>query len=1175
MAGSLIDFMKMNNLDYHKKSLKYNMTALLAEIKKEYPDEINPDLNDPRFKAIVQKMPFNPMIAGGIATALGLEDQVMTLDLWEDFCNGYAPADKLPADSPLQELAVDTPRGKMVQFTKGASQINSLGDYVLEPTKTDKKKRLGVEFVFGLSGNVSSAIARLATEDPSVELKVKEMFEDVMKNHVLPAMLEDAIIRTGKDGVELNYVKELLMVSFLHSENRQELPFYHIHADLLNVALGYDDKLYSVNTDQIVQNKDFYNAIFQTGMKEKMEKELGFVFKPVYLDEDLNNEFLADHEKNICSYDLTDDFVPKNVQEFAGKRQKEIEDAVKAKGKPMSFLEMEHARLETRDEKTDLSPSELRAQWKTHYDELGYTTDHVKKAMRFNQVMPNSAKLADEQLLSNYQRKVNDQAVRKGQSTAYNYQVPSGLYKQGSYQNESGKRGSVRMVESTYVDDKESDERLIQGFYRTHKEVSFTEEKFKAHMVKQLLETHDKEGAWRKAEQLFNDHCLHMMDNSKLDYFKEFMENKAMPPFQRQQMMIQWAKNMQFTTKNIRDMEMRIFDTLNARATETTIVYSKDEVSEFIVAWEDKKSKQFGKPVKMAKGQRDAVIAAITSPGAVCNVAGRAGSGKSFLVECIKDFYEEKGVDMLGTSTSSAATNELAKSVNMAGGKYHNTAKFLQLLKTDKIKLNNKTIITVDEAGMMDLEAMHDLVMYANKAGAKLLLVGEKEQLQNVGLSSVFRKLNDEFGFTAVTEINRQQDSWSREMVEDFACGRSAKAVRSLYDHGRVTITKTEDERLVEAVKAYMNATHKEEKTIKVIGPGGVTNKTEKVDVATPFEQKIMIAATNFDVERLNNEIRAALKKEGKLPEQDQATITCADKVERGFSINDRVIFTKSTKSSDADPLEVANSQTGTITGFKMDKLTKKPIALQIRLDNGKEVFMDCKKKKPAIRSAYCITTHKSQGQTKTSSFYYVSANCNSLHQAYVACSRHRQNTTMFLSEEMADKLAAKVQDKEPTARMVEVARLVAKSRGVDLPLEVTQSFGQARAFLNENYEKMAEVGIVKHPVDDYTSIISAMARTQYKRSTLDFQLLDGEHVNAYKEAKQLRKDMLAGKVKPVMPAKQAKKEDEYIPEHARKSKPIMLHQLPTIKPVVPEPVAPALVAKKTKAKKKELGLTR
>lgn len=36
-----------------------------------------------------------------------------------------------------------------------------------------------------------------------------------------------------------------------------------------------------------------------------------------------------------------------------------------------------------------------------------------------------------------------------------------------------------------------------------------------------------------------------------------------------------------------------------------------------------------------------------------------------------------------------------------------------------------------------------------------------------------------------------------------------------------------------------------------------------------------------------------------------------------------------------------------------------------------------------------------------------------------------------------------------------------------------------------------------------------------------------------------------------------------------------MLNQLPTMKPVPPEPAVPALVAKKTKAKKRELGMTR
>ena len=47
--------------------------------------------------------------------------------------------------------------------------------------------------------------------------------------------------------------------------------------------------------------------------------------------------------------------------------------------------------------------------------------------------------------------------------------------------------------------------------------------------------------------------------------------------------------------------------------------------------------------------------------------------------------------------------------------------------------------------------------------------------------------------------------------------------------------------------------------------------------------------------------------------------------------------------------------------------------------------------------------------------------------------------------------------------------------------------------------------------------------------------------------------------------------------EHPRQGEPVTLSQLPTIKPVTVEPVAPVVVAKKTNvtAKKKDLGLTR
>jgi conjugative relaxase-like TrwC/TraI family protein len=1142
----LIDFKKMNNLDYHKKQLAYNMTALTAEIQKLFPDELNINVNDPRFKEIVKDLPFNPLMAGGIAKSLGIDDDIVDLKLWEDFCNGYAPADKLPEDSPLHSEVIETPRGPMVRFNKNASPISETGEYVFEK---DKKKRLGVEFVFGMAGNVSTVLGRLATEDTTVEKRFKTIMDAVIKDHILPAMLEDALIRTGKDGVELNMVKELLAVSFLHTENRNELPYFHQHMDLLNVALGYDDKLYSLNTEQIVQNKDHYNALFQMKMKPLLEKEFGFVFKPVYLAEDLNNEFLQDHERNICSYDLTDDFVPLNVQEHARARQKEMEDAVKAKGKALSFIELEHARLETREEKTELSPSELKAKWKADYDGLGYSVKHIKKNQNFNQVMPNTYPVQEEQLLNNYQRKVHEQAVRKDQINHDN--------------------GGGYILREPVA----SDQDLISRFLRKHKEVSFTELQFKSHMIKQLIGTCDSLVAEKEAERLFNEHCLHMMDKDKLDYYRDFMKNDMSDPYDRMQKQIRFARNMQFTTKSIRNMEVEISQALESMKPNNHMTFAPQEVNEYILAWESMKTEQFrqkdpeAKPVKMAKGQREAVFNTLTQTGGISNISGRAGAGKSFLVECLKDFYESKGIDMYGTSTSSTATKGLASSTAMKDGNFYNSAKMLQMIRNGKFKLTNKSVLTVDEAGMMDLESLHALVKEVQKAGAKLLLVGESEQLQPVGFGGSFRILNDQFGFTKVSEINRQQDHWQREMVHDFANGKSAMAVKTLYDHGRVAITDTEGERLEMLVKDYMTAQHTEEKTTTVKdAQGKLVKETKKVLVDTPFAQKLIVAATNYDVDKINNRIREELQKQGKLP-TDQAKVVCADKIERGFSEGDRVIFTRSSKSMDTDPLNVDNSETGKVIGFKMDKKTNQPIAMQIQMDDGKKVYMDCSgKKKLAIRHGYCSTVHKSQGQTKMSAFYYVSSNLNSLHQAYVACSRHKQNLKMYLSNEMADKMADKLEDKEPTPQMKKVAQWVAKGRGIDLPPEILQSFTETRAFLNNNHDRLDQTGMAKHPVDDFLSLCQSMAQTQYKKSTFDFEILEGKHINTYNEIQQLKKDLAKGIRTPEVMNQVALKSLDELPNHAKTGKLTSLEQLKTLNsidkafPEVKKPVVQELI---------------
>ena len=53
----LRNYATMSNADYHKKQIAYNISALTNEIKAMFPDEIEPNLNDPKYAEILKKSP--------------------------------------------------------------------------------------------------------------------------------------------------------------------------------------------------------------------------------------------------------------------------------------------------------------------------------------------------------------------------------------------------------------------------------------------------------------------------------------------------------------------------------------------------------------------------------------------------------------------------------------------------------------------------------------------------------------------------------------------------------------------------------------------------------------------------------------------------------------------------------------------------------------------------------------------------------------------------------------------------------------------------------------------------------------------------------------------------------------------------------------------------------------
>jgi len=1099
----LRNYASMTNLSYHEKQIEYNMTNLLNEIKFKFNDE-NIDLNNPKYKDLLNESPFNPKMLGGLAESLNLKDQIVTIDLWKDLANGWC---KVEPGSEMDKLAIDTPKGRMIQFNKSATKMLPDGTY---DNKTDNPRRCGTEFIFPFGEKLSTAIALLATEDPTAEARFNKICMQVFQEKIMPEMLNLARIRKGDGGTQYEAAAELLAVPFMHSENRSEQPFYHFHFDLINVARGYDGNFYSLTTDEIGANASALDALFMSSMKEGLEEEFGFVFEPVKHQDDIENEFLKNSEMKTVSFDLPESVIPPNVQEYRKAREKEMEEALKKSGK-RGYEAEELARHATRDDKTDKSPSELRQKWKEDFERLGWSTEQFKKDLE----------KAKEQ-------KALDLLVQP------------------------------------------SDEILEDSFIRNHKDVAFTEYQYLAHIHKQLLPYMTSEQAQREATRIFESTCQLSMSKEQMEFFKPLLEGKIEDPIEHQTMQLKFMREAKFLHTSTIERDKYISESLLARKDDAGFAFDKAEVEKFILEYETRQKPYGGKAFKFAKGQREAVMMIASEKGAVCNVAGRAGAGKSTLLKAAREFYKGHGYHIFGTSTSSTATKGLAESTGMGKDEYYNTTKLVKLLDEGKVRFDNKTILFWDEAGMADSKTFYQIVKHINAAGAKLVLVGEKEQLTPVGAGGLFKILNEEHVTTKVTEINRQVDQWQREMVEDFASGRSQQAIRSLYENGRVDILKTEKDRLKSIVEDYLNSTetittgdvkftvvdkdgNKQTVSLNSVTYNGkktnedgseiefsktynneemlmmvqssdkkkyynfknalqqtlgyeikeilkVEDNLQRETKAVDFKDKIIMAATNDDIDSINEAVRQKLKEQNYLV-SEEVVITGKDKVERNFSINDRIIFIKNQLSDDDSKQKLLNSEQGVITDFVKNS-EQKIVGVKLKMDDGRETILDVNKKHN-MKHAYAASINKAQGQTKTEAFYYVSANINSLHHAYVASSRHRKNMKMYLSEDMVGKLEKKLSNKEPTAQMKKVAEWAAKEKGVDLPSEVLNSYVDTRKWLNDNWKDLGTDQ--EQALDRFNSIIEAMAQTNYKKTSHDYELLDGKVLNTYESIKASR----------------------------------------------------------------------
>ncbi|MCB8878392.1 Ti-type conjugative transfer relaxase TraA [Acidisoma silvae] len=368
--------------------------------------------------------------------------------------------------------------------------------------------------------------------------------------------------------------------------------------------------------------------------------------------------------------------------------------------------------------------------------------------------------------------------------------------------------------------------------------------------------------------------------------------------------------------------------------------------------------------------QREAVKH-VAGPERIAAVVGLAGAGKSTMLAAAKDAWERG--DGSGRVFGAALAGKAAEGLEQSSGIPSRTLASWELSWQRDFDLPQKgDVFVIDEAGMVSSAQLARFVEAVDRAGAKLVLVGDPEQLQPINAGAAFRAIAERIGFVELGAIRRQTEDWQRKASVDFGRSRVADGLAAYADHGAVKFGTDGDRArsaIVDDVMADM--------------------------AAHPDSSRIVLAHRRVDVRELNDAIRGARKEQGALAEEAPfATINGA----RQFAAGDRLVFLENNRT-----LGVKNGMLGAVERAEAG-------VLQVRMDadGGKrgrlvEVRQETYQ---AVDHGYATTIHKSQGATVDRAFVLASESMDK-HLAYVSMTRHRTAVALYADRQQFRDLTA------------------------------------------------------------------------------------------------------------------------------------------------------------------------
>ncbi|MGJ5181781.1 Ti-type conjugative transfer relaxase TraA [Bradyrhizobium oligotrophicum] len=399
-----------------------------------------------------------------------------------------------------------------------------------------------------------------------------------------------------------------------------------------------------------------------------------------------------------------------------------------------------------------------------------------------------------------------------------------------------------------------------------------------------------------------------------------------------------------FTTRGMIEAEQRLHRAAE-RMTERERHEVRDDEREAAVARAEARG------LVLSSEQAEA-LAHVTDGRDLSVVVGHAGTGKSAMLGVAREAWEAAGFEVRGVALSGIAAENLESGSGI-------TSRTIASLEHGWVQgrdlLKSSDVLVIDEAGMVGTRQLERVLSHAAEAGAKVVLVGDPQQLQAIEAGAAFRSIHERHGGAEIGEVRRQREDWQRHATRDLATGKMGHALEAYRAHGMVHEAESRDQ-----------------------ARGDLIDHWDRDRQSSPDRSRIILTHTNDEVRILNEAARKRMRAAGDLGDEVEVTV---ERGARNFASGDRIMFLQNERG-----LGVKNGTLGTI-----EQVSAQSIAVQT--DDGRSVRFDLKDYN-RIDHGYAATIHKAQGMTVDRVQVLATPGMDA-HSSYVALSRHRDGVDL------------------------------------------------------------------------------------------------------------------------------------------------------------------------------------